>query len=149
MCTCASCSYTDSFAEKGFAEWPRGKPAGPRRSAADYNAHVAHLWDGVRRHVERYESGAPPRFPSVPGLVHPVQPNAMAIRWNAGRGKKPEPVTAPARPAQPGKAKRHFPGLDRQPEAGAVIYGMRKGKGKRKIGRPALSGRRVVIKLEE
>lgn len=40
MCTCASCSYTDSFADKGFAEWPRGNVAGPKRSAADYAAHV-------------------------------------------------------------------------------------------------------------
>lgn len=40
MCTCASCEYTDSFAGKSFAEWPRGEPAGPRRSTADYAAHV-------------------------------------------------------------------------------------------------------------
>lgn len=40
MCTCASCSYTDGFKDKGFAAWPRGEPAGPRRSAADYAAHV-------------------------------------------------------------------------------------------------------------
>jgi hypothetical protein len=42
MCTCASCKHTDSFAKAGFAEWPRGAPAGPRRSAADYSAHVRH-----------------------------------------------------------------------------------------------------------
>lgn len=40
MCTCASCEYTDGFASKGFAEWPRGNPAG-RKSAAMYTAHVA------------------------------------------------------------------------------------------------------------
>lgn len=88
MCTCASCEYTDGFADKSFADWPRGEPAGPRRSAADYSAHVAHLWEGVRRHGVAFEPGQAPIYPSIPGLVHAVQPNATAIRWNAGRGQK-------------------------------------------------------------
>lgn len=164
MCTCASCSYTDSFSgfawddagEKllpvvrdkrgGFDTWPRGEPAGKRSSDAAYAAHVAHAWSGAYKSVA-FTPGQAPRF-SYRGIM-PVQPNATAIRWNAGRGKKPEPVTAPASPAQPGKAEQHFPELDRQPKAGAVIYAMPKSKDKRPIGRPPLPGRRVVIKLEE
>ena len=41
MCNCASCEYTDSFADKGFAEWPKGEPKGKRKSAAEYLSHVA------------------------------------------------------------------------------------------------------------
>ena len=41
MCTCASCEYTDGFANKGFAAWPKGDPAGKRVSQAAYAAHVA------------------------------------------------------------------------------------------------------------
>jgi hypothetical protein len=62
MCTCASCEYTDKLADAGFAAWPRGKPAGPRKSKADYAAHVAHLWDGVAKGIA-FKPGQPPRYP--------------------------------------------------------------------------------------
>jgi hypothetical protein len=52
MCTCASCSYTDKYAGKGFAEWPRGEPAGPRASAGAYAAHVRHSFMGVKMRAE-------------------------------------------------------------------------------------------------
>ena len=45
MCQCSSCKYTDSFQHKGFAEWPRGKPAG-RSANADYAAHVRFSMSG-------------------------------------------------------------------------------------------------------
>lgn len=41
MCLCQSCKATDKYADKGFAAWPRGEPAGPRSSKALYAAHVA------------------------------------------------------------------------------------------------------------
>lgn len=103
MCTCASCSYTDSYGgmpdlldrdttyatrRYGFADWPRLEPAGKRVSDAAYTAHVAHLWEGVYRRPIAFEPGQAPIYPTVPGLVHNVAPNATAIRWNAGRGRK-------------------------------------------------------------
>lgn len=91
MCTCASCEYTDSFAGKGFAEWPRGEPAGPRASDRAYAAHVAHAWSGAYRRVP-FTPGQPAIAPRLPGLVGPVQHNATAIRWNSTRGK---PYTGP------------------------------------------------------
>lgn len=50
MCTCASCKETDSYANhykgngiySGFADWPKGTPAGKRGSEAMYRAHVEH-----------------------------------------------------------------------------------------------------------
>jgi hypothetical protein len=154
MCDCTSCSFTDSFAKKTFADWPRGEPAGPRRSAADYAWHVRHsqVWgrgyDGVmheRKEVAEYIA----QFEKLNGL------------------KKQEPIKAPARPHAPAKAREHFPELDRQPET-AKIYAMpkrtpvkeppaREQRGvpkrtpfdKRPRGRPAMPGRRIVIKLRE
>ncbi len=41
-CSCASCAETDKYHYAGFANWPKGQPAGPRASAAAYAAHVAH-----------------------------------------------------------------------------------------------------------
>lgn len=42
MCNCTSCELTDSYADKGFAEWPKGEHI--RRSGKDkvYAAHWAH-----------------------------------------------------------------------------------------------------------
>jgi hypothetical protein len=60
MCTCASCEYTDGFTKSGFAEWPRGNPAG-RRSDADYAAHVRHARSGAYKTVP-FSPGQPPRF---------------------------------------------------------------------------------------
>jgi hypothetical protein len=89
MCTCASCEYTDGFSgwrkerdrqggfipdleHGGFDRWPRGNPAGPRKSKADYAAHVAHLWEGVYRNVP-FTPGQPQKF-NIQGLVMPVTP---------------------------------------------------------------------------
>lgn len=72
MCTCASCEYTDGFLDAGFAAWPRGNPAGPRKSAASYAGHVAHSWAGVYRSVQ-FKPGQPPKY-DIPGLVMPVTP---------------------------------------------------------------------------
>lgn len=73
MCTCTSCEYTDGFSNAGFTSWPSGEPKGKRASAAEYAAHVAHLWEGVPRTVQQFKPGQPPRV-NIPGLVHPVQP---------------------------------------------------------------------------
>ena len=166
MCTCTSCEYTDSppnGATQGFAGWPRGNPTGPRRAQAEYAAHVAHskIWgrsasgdislgpaipDSLRvLHPE-------PRFSaSVPnGYAHPIEQNAIAVRWNAGKGqisKGPE-NPAPARPAEPCKAPRHFPEADRSLGQSARIYEMAKAK-KRPVGRPPLEGaKRVLVSLD-
>lgn len=52
MCTCASCTYTDSFAGKGFAEWPKGEAKGPAKSRSEYSAHVAHSFHGAIKRRE-------------------------------------------------------------------------------------------------
>jgi len=88
MCTCASCSYTDDFKDKGFAAWPRGNPAG-RKSAAAYAAHVRHCLDSSEKEREFSEAELhivpEPRFPrwitaqtrSDPGLdrSYPTHPD--------------------------------------------------------------------------
>lgn len=179
MCSCTSCSYTDSFHAKGFDAWPRGNPAG-RKAASEYAAHVKHSkqWGA---HVD--ENGkATPRIPEFPGGAptsplrystppqrdggahrsypkHPDTPEgwttaAYVEAFIAANGyakwKEASPTDAePARPAAPCKAPRHFPARDR-PRETARIYAMPKAKTeKRPVGRPALDGRRVVIKLEE
>jgi hypothetical protein len=92
MCDCTSCSYTDGFAAKGFAEWPRGNPAG-RKSAADYAAHVRHgrQWGkvdykGRKRGEPEFPDGVPItplryRTPTQlnPGLdrKYPEHPNSL------------------------------------------------------------------------
>ena len=61
--------------------------------------------------------------------------------------KRQAPVKTPARPAQACKPGQHFPELDRQPEAGAVIYAM--DNTKKPLGRPPLpEGRNVVVRLQ-
>lgn len=148
MCSCASCEHTDSFRDKGFAAWPRGEPAGKRASERAYAAHVAHARLGASSSIA-FSPGQPAIAARLPGLVHNVQPNATAIRWNAGKKASPVFSPEPARPTQPGKAGRHFPARDR-PRETAIIYAMPKSKDKaRPIGRPPIPGRRVVIKLEE
>jgi len=70
MCTCTSCEYTDGFASKGFAAWPRGEPAGKRSSDGAYRAHVAHSRHGAAASVP-FTPGQPARFSSagqVPGV---------------------------------------------------------------------------------
>jgi hypothetical protein len=67
-----------------------------------------------------------------------------------GTDGEKSPALRPGRPDQPGKADRHLPAPDRNDaQPGARIYAMPKSKDKRPIGRPAIPGRRVVIKLPE
>lgn len=174
MCTCASCSYTDRFAGKGFAAWPRGDPAGHRSSAAAYAAHVRYsqAWgrspSGNMHHAPEFSRAALRGDPvSAGGALRYVRPagcypgNADAkaglaayiAAFERRNGLKPQEMEkaeaqAPARPAAPGKAPQHFPTGDRTSEA-ATIYDMRKEKAKRSVGRPPLPGRRVVVKLED
>lgn len=141
MCTCSSCAHTDSFADKGFAAWPRGEAAGPRRSAADYAAHVryAQQWgrayDGTMH--ERKEC-------TVATIGTRAAPERLVIpkaRWDTvGYHKKwieapettadyieqferlnglkrQEPAKAPARPHAPAKARKHFRERNRTPGA--------------------------------
>jgi hypothetical protein len=170
MCTCASCSYTDKYSGKGFAEWPRGEPAGPRASAAAYAAHVRYSqqWgrapSGNMHHApacsQAARSGVPARVGGSTRYIRPEGCFPGAADAKAGLDayiaafehlnglKRQEPVKAPASPARPSKSAQHFPELDRQPEA-ITIYDMRKDKAKRTVGRPLMPGRRVVVKLEE
>jgi hypothetical protein len=63
MCSCASCHETDKLRVAGFAAWPRGNPAGPRASKADYAAHVRHglAWgrrpNGNMHHAPEFPGG--------------------------------------------------------------------------------------------
>lgn len=63
MCSCASCYETDKLRVAGFAAWPRGNPAGPRASKADYAAHVRHglAWgrrpNGNMHHAAEFPAG--------------------------------------------------------------------------------------------
>lgn len=38
-CSCKSCKETSKYRNRGFAEWPTGKPSG-RKSAAEYSTHA-------------------------------------------------------------------------------------------------------------
>jgi hypothetical protein len=175
MCDCTSCSYTDGFAGKGFAEWPRGNPGG-RKSAREYAAHVKHSqqWgkdkepefsaSDLRIRPEPYfgHSGGGGNGPSL--VIPKGRYDSARKRWispptelreyiaeveRLNGLKKQEPVKAPARPETPAKAPQHFPAQDR-PRETAKIYAMPKSKpAKRSRGRPALPGRFVVVKLEE
>ena len=72
MCDCTSCKYTDSFAgflgnvsvqgcawpQRGFADWPRGWPAGKRASERAYTLHVAHSHFGALKRVGIGPTGA-------------------------------------------------------------------------------------------
>jgi hypothetical protein len=129
MCTCANCKYTDGFSGKGFAEWPRGEPAGPRASAAAYAAHVSHLWKGVPRKAIAFTPGQAPQYPSwcstksmAPAVLKIPEGCESLAEYVADFDKlnglkRQEPVKAPARPATISKSPQHFPELDRQPEA--------------------------------
>jgi hypothetical protein len=66
MCTCSSCRHTDSFAGKGFADWPRGEPKGAAKSKAEYSAHWSHCGAEFGRKLAAL-SGSP--FPCR-GTVH-------------------------------------------------------------------------------
>lgn len=124
MCTCASCEYTDRLAGlpdlfgfvdvpylmpgrteralPSFHAWPCDKPKGPRASAAEYRAHVSHLWEGVNRGVMRFKPGQPAQYPAVPGMVHPVAPMpASWYAWNSNAVKYVPPVEKPSKPQLP------------------------------------------------
>jgi hypothetical protein len=162
MCTCASCSYTDGYSGKGFAEWPRGKPAG-RSSDRDYAAHVRYAQQWGKGHgkpecgkvaraagTRREDPHAKYKWPQYADDMTTADYVAVFLRDNnlAPEKEKAE-AQAPARPAQPCKAEQHFPRGDRTAET-ARIYAMPKSKPKRaSVGRPPLPGRRVVVKLEE
>ena len=160
MCDCASCEYTDAFSGradlfqdgsptiKGFDNWPRGNPAGATSSAKEYKAHAKHCGaDGLPKpHV--FKPGQPPKFNTY-GLVMPIQPAPKWLHDWINRKEASPTEAEPARPDQPGKADPHLPELDRQREP-AVIYAMpKKTEQKRPRGRPALPGRKVLIKLTE
>ena len=63
MCTCTSCEYTDKYAKSGFAEWPRGEPAGKAHHDRAYAAHVRHVWAGAYKTVQ-FTTGQAPRYPA-------------------------------------------------------------------------------------
>jgi len=175
MCTCASCKYTDGYAAKGFAAWPRGEPAG-RKSASDYAAHWRHCttWQPSKGATREFP-GAVPTSPlrySPPAQRDPGADRTYPTHADTPEGwsgtaayveafiaannyaKEPSPARAePGRPRTPGKAHENLPAPDRQREP-ARIYAMPKKSTEprepsRGRGRPAMPGRRVVIKLEE
>jgi hypothetical protein len=84
-----------------------------------------------------------------------VMPMPTGPKWlHAWINRKASPALAePARPAQPGKAEPHFPNVDRHAETTARIYDMAKERRelrpKRPRGRPAIAGRRILVKLED
>lgn len=63
MCSCTSCEYTDSFQFKGFAEWPKGEPAGQRASERLYATHARYVWAGAYKSIA-FTPGQAPRFPA-------------------------------------------------------------------------------------
>jgi uncharacterized C2H2 Zn-finger protein len=161
MCTCASCSHTDGYAGKSFAEWPRGKPAG-KSSERDYAAHVRYAQQWGKGHgkpecgkvaraagTRREDPHAKYKWPRYAEDMTTADYVAVFLRDNnlAPEKEKAAGLVA-ARPATPCKAPQHFPAGDRTSEA-ATIYDMRKEKAKRSVGRPPLPGRRVIVKLEE
>lgn len=145
-CRCPSCSHTAEFQAKGFAAWPRGNPAG-RRSAADYAAHVAYSRTGAGNGFH-FEVTPDPVYARLPGLVMPIPQNVIAVRWNSQQKSKGRISPADARPLQGSSPAAHFPERDRPLET-AKIYAMPKAQAKRPVGRPAMDGRRVVVKLDE
>lgn len=75
MCQCASCKATDRLQDDGFAAWPRGNPAGLRKSKAEYSAHVSfgESWgkfDGAGN--KRGEKEIPDHYRRIP--KEPVYP---------------------------------------------------------------------------
>ena len=76
-CNCASCAYTAPFYTRGFAEWPRGKPAG-RSAARDYAAHVKHGLNGIQRAIPEGYADRP--FYTVPAGMTRKQVAAATAR---------------------------------------------------------------------
>lgn len=101
MCDCASCSYTDSFRDKGFAEWPRGEPAGQKASERAYTAHVRHSFFGARKRTEL------PEFYNVPAGMTRAQVQEVLNRTFAPVVEKPTSLLDYARKLrQQAKAER-------------------------------------------
>src|SRR4051812_39712160 len=86
MCDCKSCSFTDSFASKGFAAWPRGEPAGKAASERSYAAHVRHAWSGAYKTIA-FKPGQPPRYPFAG--TRPLDPgeDRKYPKWDWAEGK--------------------------------------------------------------
>jgi hypothetical protein len=160
MCTCASCSYTDKYAGKGFAEWPRGKPAG-RSSVREYAAHVRYAQQWGKGHgkpecgkvaraagTRSEDPHAKYKWPQYAEDMATADYVAAFLRDNNLKPEMKRAESPRPRPARPSKSAQHFPDLDRQAEA-ITIYDMRKDKAKRTVGRPLMPGRRVVVKLQE
>lgn len=79
-CQCSSCTETRIF-DQGFAKWPRGNPAGRKRSQADYAAHVAESKrGGIERAIPAFRIQPEPHF-DTRGLNMPIAPNPVAQRW--------------------------------------------------------------------
>jgi hypothetical protein len=148
MCDCTSCSYTDGFAGKGFAEWPKGEPKGSVTSAKEYREHAIHCGSAGLPKPRVFKPGQPPKF-STYGLVMPVQQAPKFVLDWINRKAPDQAEARPASPETPAKAPQHFPAQDR-PRETARIYAMPKAKeSKQPRGRPAIPGRRIVIKLTE
>lgn len=84
MCTCSSCEATDAFAERGFAEWPRGNPAGAK-AKTDYAQHRAYClkWGGSRQ-------------PEIPPSVYERDPfPCKGTPFVAPKPKIPNPTFSP------------------------------------------------------
>ena len=90
MCTCASCTYTDSFQSKGFGAWPKGQPKGPRKASAEYAAHVRHCMGTTDRLIPpsllKFKPGFQPDYRDVPGVNYPVVPLPEKYREILQRG---------------------------------------------------------------
>lgn len=93
MCTCASCSYTDKFAGKGFAEWPRGEPAGPRSSATAYAVHARHCGAKMPKPWSYDPPDAVNFYGTSPGLSR-AEVNRV-LRQSFGLEPMPEKPEAP------------------------------------------------------
>lgn len=97
MCSCASCSYTDKFAGKGFAEWPRGEPAGPRSSAAAYAAHARHCGAKMQEPYTFKSPDAVNFYGTSPGLSRAAV--TRVLRQQFGLEPMPEKPADVKRPA--------------------------------------------------
>lgn len=175
MCTCTSCEHTDSFRDKGFAEWPRGNPAG-RKALAEYSAHVAYArqwgrgYDGKMHEppigikaraysVPREDPHVGYKFPGtwdkaqrhhIPAADTPAEYAEQFLRLNHLLvDERNSPAFAGlSRPAQLGKAAQHFPARDR-PHQAKKGQTMTEEKIKRKRGRPSLGiAKRIMVSLD-
>jgi hypothetical protein len=118
MCTCASCSYTDKH-KAGFAEWPRGEPAGKRSSESAYRAHVKHSQQWGRR--QNGNMHQPPEF-SASELKGTRTAESGATRYQRPAGCFPGPADVRAGMKAYIAAFDHLNGLKPVPIAKPVPY---------------------------